>query len=93
MTVTRALDRPDLIDHLVFAGGASFDPSGVHPELAALFEAFDPHELDRTQWHEAYRQVAPDPDACVPVSRADMTHTIKGEGATTTHPAPEARSE
>ena len=26
-----ALDRPDLVDHLVFAGGAAFDTSGLHP--------------------------------------------------------------
>src|SRR5919106_269754 len=58
-----ALDRPELVDHLVFAGGAAFDTSGVHPELLALFESFDPHEVDGTPWHEAYRQVAPDPDA------------------------------
>ena len=30
-----ALDRPELVDRLVFAGGASFDPSGVYPELLA----------------------------------------------------------
>jgi pimeloyl-ACP methyl ester carboxylesterase len=58
-----ALDRPELFDHLVFAGGAAFDPSGVHPELVAAFESFDPHEVDGTPWHEAYRRVAPDPDA------------------------------
>jgi pimeloyl-ACP methyl ester carboxylesterase len=58
-----ALDRPELVDHLVFAGGVAFDTSGVHPELLALFESFDPHEPDGTPWHEAYRQVAPDPDA------------------------------
>jgi pimeloyl-ACP methyl ester carboxylesterase len=58
-----ALDRPDLVDHLVFAGGAAFDTSGTHPELLALFESFDPHELDGSPWHEAYRRVAPDPDA------------------------------
>jgi pimeloyl-ACP methyl ester carboxylesterase len=29
----------------------------------ASFESFDPHELDGSRWHEAYRQVAPDPDA------------------------------
>jgi pimeloyl-ACP methyl ester carboxylesterase len=58
-----ALDRPELVDRLVFAGGAAFDASGEHPELIAAFESFDPHELDRTRWHEAYRRVAPDPDA------------------------------
>jgi pimeloyl-ACP methyl ester carboxylesterase len=58
-----ALDRPELVERVVYAGGASFDPSGVHPELLESFESFDPHELDGTRWHEAYRQVAPDPDA------------------------------
>jgi pimeloyl-ACP methyl ester carboxylesterase len=58
-----ALDRPELVERVVFFGGASFDPSGVYPELAAHFESFDPHELDGTPWHEAYRRVAPDPDA------------------------------
>jgi pimeloyl-ACP methyl ester carboxylesterase len=59
-----ALDRHDRVDRLVFAGGATFDDSsGVYPELLAIFESFDPHEADGTRWHEAYRQVAPDPDA------------------------------
>jgi pimeloyl-ACP methyl ester carboxylesterase len=57
-----ALERPELIERLVFAGGASFDPDGEYPELQASFESFDPHELDGSRWHEAYRQVAPDPD-------------------------------
>jgi pimeloyl-ACP methyl ester carboxylesterase len=72
-----ALDRPDLVDHLVFAGGAAFDSSGTHPELLAIFESFDPHELDGTRWHEAYRRVAPDPDAwtslVVKVNQLDRT--------------------
>ena len=58
-----ALDRPARVDRLVWAGGAAFDPSGVYPELAAHFESFDPHQLDGSTWHEAYRRVAPDPDA------------------------------
>jgi pimeloyl-ACP methyl ester carboxylesterase len=62
-----ALDRPELVDHLVFAGGASFDPSGVYPELMADFESFDPHQLDGSRWHQAYREVAPDPDAWIPL--------------------------
>jgi pimeloyl-ACP methyl ester carboxylesterase len=73
-----ALDRPELVDHLVFAGGASFDPSGVPPELLAAFETFDPHQLDGTQWHEAYRRVAPDPEAwislVVKVNQLDRTY-------------------
>jgi pimeloyl-ACP methyl ester carboxylesterase len=49
----------------VFAGGASFDSSGEHPELSAAFD--DPQQLDRSRWHEAYRRVAPDPDAWIPL--------------------------
>jgi pimeloyl-ACP methyl ester carboxylesterase len=56
-----ALDRPELIDHLVVAGGAAFDTSGLYPEIAAGFESFDPHAVDGTPWHDAYRHVAPDP--------------------------------
>jgi pimeloyl-ACP methyl ester carboxylesterase len=58
-----ALDYPELVDRLVFFGGVAFDPSGLYPELGASFESFDPHELDGSRWHEAYRRVAPDPDA------------------------------
>jgi pimeloyl-ACP methyl ester carboxylesterase len=58
-----ALGRPEIVDRLVFFGGTSFEQSGLHPELAALFESFDPRELDGTPWHESYRRVAPDPDA------------------------------
>jgi pimeloyl-ACP methyl ester carboxylesterase len=64
-----ALDRPELVDRLVFAGGASFDSTGLYPEMEAAFESFDPHELDGTSWHEAYRQVAPDPDAWLSLVR------------------------
>jgi pimeloyl-ACP methyl ester carboxylesterase len=35
VAVQLALDRPELVDHVVYAGGVSFDPSGVHPELTA----------------------------------------------------------
>jgi hypothetical protein len=47
----------------VFAGGVSFETNGVYPELRAMFDSFDPHQLDGTSWHKAYRRVAPDPDA------------------------------
>jgi pimeloyl-ACP methyl ester carboxylesterase len=60
-----ALDRPNLVDRLVFAGGASFDPDGEYPELQAGFESFDPHQLDGSRWHAAYRLVAPDPDGWI----------------------------
>jgi pimeloyl-ACP methyl ester carboxylesterase len=58
-----ALDHPELVGRLVFFGGASFDPDGIYPEYTAAFESFDPHQLDGSPWHEAYRRVAPDPGA------------------------------
>jgi pimeloyl-ACP methyl ester carboxylesterase len=58
-----AFEHPERVDHLVFAGGASFDRTGVYPELLAMFDSFDPHQVDGTSWHEAYRRVAPDPNA------------------------------
>jgi pimeloyl-ACP methyl ester carboxylesterase len=58
-----ALDRPGLVGRLVWFGGASFDRGGMYPEYAAAFESFDPHQLDGSRWHEAYRRVAPDPGA------------------------------
>src|SRR5262249_1874999 len=43
--------------------GTAFDTVGLYPELNAAFDSFDPHALDGTPWHDAYRRVAPDPDA------------------------------
>jgi pimeloyl-ACP methyl ester carboxylesterase len=60
-----AFDRPELVDRLVFAGGAAFDASGIYPEFTAALESFDPHMLDGTAWQAAYCQVAPDPDAWI----------------------------
>jgi pimeloyl-ACP methyl ester carboxylesterase len=58
-----ALTRPELVDRLVFLGGSAFDNSGLYPEMTEAFESFDVHELDGTPWHDAYRRVAPEPDA------------------------------
>jgi pimeloyl-ACP methyl ester carboxylesterase len=58
-----ALDHPGLVGQLVWFGGVSFAPDGMYPEYMAEFESFDPHQLDGSRWHEAYRRVAPDSDA------------------------------
>jgi pimeloyl-ACP methyl ester carboxylesterase len=63
VAVQLALDHPELTGRLVFFGGASFAPDGIYPGYKAAFESFDPHRLDGSRWHEAYRRVAPDPDA------------------------------
>src|SRR5262249_13639635 len=58
-----ALDHPELVGQLMWFGGASFAPDGMYPEDMAAFESVDPRHPDGTRWHEAYRRVAPDPDA------------------------------
>jgi pimeloyl-ACP methyl ester carboxylesterase len=63
VAVQLALERPELVERVVFAGGAAFDPSGVYPEYTSGFESFDPHSLDGTPWQLAYQRVAPDPAA------------------------------
>jgi pimeloyl-ACP methyl ester carboxylesterase len=63
VAVQLALDHPELVGRLVFFGGASFDPDGIYPEYTVAFESFDPHQLDGSPWHQAYRRVAPDPGA------------------------------
>jgi pimeloyl-ACP methyl ester carboxylesterase len=61
-----ALDHPELVDRLVFAGGADFDPSGVYPEAMADFESFDPHQLDGSRWHRGV------PPSCARPGRVDI---------------------
>jgi pimeloyl-ACP methyl ester carboxylesterase len=57
-----AVAHRSLVRRVVFAGGAAFDSSALHPEARAALESFNPHELDGSAWHEAYQSVAPDPD-------------------------------
>jgi pimeloyl-ACP methyl ester carboxylesterase len=33
-----AFEHPVRVDHLVFAGGVSFETNGVYPELRAMFD-------------------------------------------------------
>jgi len=56
-----ATRHPDLVRRVVAAGGICYRPDGLHPELAAAFEAGPPPDLADTPWHEAYVAVAPDP--------------------------------
>lgn len=60
-----ALTHPGLVDRLVQFGGVSFSPEGDQPEPPA---ANDPPQesllasLEGSRWHQAYLDVAPDPD-------------------------------
>jgi pimeloyl-ACP methyl ester carboxylesterase len=57
-----ARDNPDLVRKLVFAGGASYRPNGLYPELLEAEKTMKPEDLADTPFHEAYRKTAPDPE-------------------------------
>lgn len=81
-----AIDHPGRVNRVVFFGGPTYTRAGLHPELVAAFETFDPHELDGTSWHDAYRRVAPDPDSwtnlVTKVNQLDRTWTSFGPDST-----------
>jgi pimeloyl-ACP methyl ester carboxylesterase len=58
-----ALVRPEVARRIVFAGGTSYNPQGLHPELRTQFETPPVDELAGSVWHQAYLAVAPDSDA------------------------------
>lgn len=58
-----AVRHPELVRRLVAAGGTSYRPDGMHPEMIEAFAAGPPPDdaFDGTPWQEAYARVAPDP--------------------------------
>jgi pimeloyl-ACP methyl ester carboxylesterase len=56
-----ALRHPQLVRKLVFAS-ASFNMSGVHPELMEGFGEMAPEMMHGSPWHDEYLRIAPDPD-------------------------------
>jgi pimeloyl-ACP methyl ester carboxylesterase len=55
-----AVQNPGMVRRLVFAGGTSYRPDGLYPEMLAEPEpAAD--DLTGSVWHQAYLRVAPDP--------------------------------
>lgn len=56
-----AIDHPSLVRRFVFAGGTSYRRDGLHPDMLDLPTSEIP-DLTDTPWHEAYVNVAPDPD-------------------------------
>jgi pimeloyl-ACP methyl ester carboxylesterase len=64
VAVQVAIRYPHLVRRIVAAGGTSYSPDGMHPELAAAFDEGPPvEELAGSPWHEAYLRVAPHPEA------------------------------
>lgn len=70
--VEMAIRYPDLVRRVVFFGGPSFDPDGLHAEMAETVSeeitadaVID--QLEGSVWHRAYLDVAPDPDGWRPM--------------------------
>jgi pimeloyl-ACP methyl ester carboxylesterase len=57
-----ALRSPALVRKLVFAGGTSYRPEGLYPELLASSETMKPDDLDGSPFQQAYVSVAPHPE-------------------------------
>jgi len=55
-----AMQRPDLVRRLVFAGGTSYRRDGLYPEMLEEPESAA-DDLTGSVWHRAYVRVAPDP--------------------------------
>lgn len=53
------LEYPELVGKVVFAGGASFSPDGLYPEILTSIEHLTPEILKGSLYHLAYEQVAP----------------------------------
>jgi pimeloyl-ACP methyl ester carboxylesterase len=74
-----AIQHPRLVRRLVFAGGTGYDPEGLYPEMRTQFESAAPDDFAGSQWHRAYLDVAPDPDAWLTliakVNELDQTFT------------------
>jgi pimeloyl-ACP methyl ester carboxylesterase len=60
VAVELAMQHPEMVRRLVFAGGTSYRRDGLYPEMLA---EPDPTADDPTgsTWHQAYQRVAPDP--------------------------------
>jgi pimeloyl-ACP methyl ester carboxylesterase len=55
-----AMQHPGMVRRLVYAGGTSYRPDGLYPEMLSEPEpAAD--DLSGSVWHKAYLRVAPDP--------------------------------
>ncbi len=58
-----ARQSPDLVRKFVFAGGASYRPDGLYPELLEAEKTMEPGDLAGSPFHKAYLETAPDPES------------------------------
>ncbi|MFL5574731.1 MAG: alpha/beta fold hydrolase [Gemmatimonadaceae bacterium] len=54
--------HPALVRKLVFAGGTSYNPDGLYPELLEGMKRMKPEDLAGSPWQRAYARVAPQPE-------------------------------
>jgi pimeloyl-ACP methyl ester carboxylesterase len=57
-----ALNSPALVRKLVWAGGTSYQRSGLYPEFSAAGAEMKPEDLDGSPFQQAYAEVAPYPE-------------------------------
>ena len=53
---------PNLVRKVVFAGGASYEPSGLYPELMEGEQGMKPEDLTGSPFQRDYAKVAPHPE-------------------------------
>jgi pimeloyl-ACP methyl ester carboxylesterase len=61
-----AVRRPELVRKLIAAGGTSYSPEGLHPEMTFGSESMTAETLAQamaeTPWRQTYDRIAPNPD-------------------------------
>jgi pimeloyl-ACP methyl ester carboxylesterase len=53
---------PALVRKFVFAGGTSYAPDGLYPELREGLKRMKPEDMNGSPWQKAYASVAPNPE-------------------------------
>ena len=57
-----AIRYPELVRKLVFAGGTSYSPDGLYPEVLEGIADITPDVLDGSPFQQAYARIAPNPE-------------------------------
>jgi pimeloyl-ACP methyl ester carboxylesterase len=79
-----AVRHPELVRKLVAAGGTSYRPDGLYPELMAGSESMTAEDLAAalagTPWQEAYARMAPNPDDWLTLVQKKMDMDRRWQG-------------
>ncbi len=63
VAIQTAMRHPGIVRRVVYAGGASYTASGLHPAALQAITATTPDDLHGSVWQQAYLTVAPRPSA------------------------------